>query len=210
MSDAVEAESSPERLVLFTDAVAAIAITLLILPLLETVTAAGEEDLPLPELLRADRAEFAGFLLSFAVIFRFWWAHHRVFRHVTRLRPPIVLLSALWTLAIVLLPVLTSVITTYPPSPTTVALYVGTLVLSSGSLTALTAYVMKHPEVSAGRNPATREALLGNATVFVALLLAAIIGSVFADAINYWAILLMLLGGPVERLIKSRWRAQSR
>jgi uncharacterized membrane protein len=206
VSDAVAEESSPERLVLFTDAVAAIAITLLILPLLETVTSAAAEHLSLDELLRGDRAEFGGFLLSFAVIFRLWWAHHRIFRRVSRLRMPIVLLSGLWTLAIVVLPVMTSIITNYHPSPATVALYTGTLVVSSGALTAISTYVMKHPEVSAGRSHATREDVVVSAVAFVLLLIAGVLGSVFADTINYWAILLLLLSSPVERLIKARWR----
>jgi uncharacterized membrane protein len=85
-------DPNPERLVMFTDAVAAIAITLLILPLLETISEASGAD-SLGDLVHGHLGQFGAFVLSFAVIFRFWWGHHRVFGHVSRLRPTVVYLS---------------------------------------------------------------------------------------------------------------------
>ena len=197
--------STPERLVLFTDAVAAIALTLLILPLLELIPEASAGG-TVGDLIREHRGEFGAFVLSFAVIFRFWWAHHRVFRHIARLRPALVGLSALWTFAIVFLPIPTAIITAYRPSVTSVALYGGTLVLASGSMTLLALYAYRHPELSEDRAPATREEVLGSAAVFVSQLLATVVGARFAGTVNYWAFLLLFLTGPVERAIKRRWR----
>jgi uncharacterized membrane protein len=190
---------------MFTDAVAAIAITLLILPLLETISEASGAD-SLGDLVHDDLGQFGAFVLSFAVIFRFWWAHHRLLRHVAVLRPPIVRLSALWTFAVVFMPIPTAIITAYSPSAGSVGLYGGTLALVSGSLSALAYYTYRHPEVSAGLRPESREEVLGNLTVFGAQLLATVVGCVFADSVNYWAFLLMFLVGPVERRVKARWR----
>ena len=64
-----------DRLVFFSDAVAAIAITLLILPLVDGVSKQGS----LSNLLDADRDRFLAFLLSFLVIARFWTIHHSLF-----------------------------------------------------------------------------------------------------------------------------------
>ncbi|TDV40138.1 TMEM175 family protein [Actinophytocola oryzae] len=199
------ARSTPERLVLFTDAVAAIALTLLVLPLVETVTEDSSEH-RLGELVHEHLPQVGAFVLSFAVIFRFWWSHHRVFQHVATLRPSLVAWSGLWTFGIVLMPIPTAIITAYSPSPASVAMYGGTLVLTSGSLTMLALLVYRHPEMSDDRPRATREEVLGTTTVFAAQLLATVVGATFAHTVNYWAFLLMFLTGPVERLVTSRWR----
>jgi len=199
------AESSPERLVTFTDAVAAIAMTLLILPLLETISdAAGEHD-DLNTLVSEHLDEFAAFALSFAVIFRFWWAHHSLFRHVSALHPPLVAWSVVWTFAIVFLPIPTAIVMAFTTSAGTVALYGGALVLASGSLSMLALYVYRHPEISTGRSPATREGVLGSFSAFVAQILATVVGIVFWESISYWAYLLMFFTAPIESLIRRRW-----
>lgn len=194
-----------ERLVMFTDAVAAIALTLLILPLLETISDV-EPTATAADLVRDHIGQFGAFAFSFAVIFRFWWAHHRIFGHISRLNVQLVQYSTLWTFGVVLLPIPTAIITAVHPSPASVALYGGALVLVTGSMSMIALTAFRHPEVSEGRTPVPREALLGTVTVFGAQVVATIVGSVFADSINFWAFLLMFLVGPVERLIKARWR----
>jgi uncharacterized membrane protein len=196
---------SAERLVFFTDAVAAIAITLLILPLMESVSeASGEESFG--EFVHDHLGQFGAFALSFAVIFRLWWAHHNLFRHVQLLHGWIVRWSLVWTFAIVLLPIPTALITAYRPTAGTVALYGGALCLASGSLMMLGWYAHRHPELSEDRTPVTREQVLGSAAAFGTELAATVIGSVFAGTINFWAFLLMFLTGPIQGLVKSRWR----
>ncbi|MBU2663423.1 DUF1211 domain-containing protein [Actinoplanes bogorensis] len=200
-------ETSSERLVFFTDAVAAIAMTLLILPLLEVITGLSEEEHPTLGALVQDHAlEFGAFLLSFCVIFRLWWAHHRIFKHVSLIRSRVVFLSGLWTLAIVFLPIPTALITAYSPSAGSVALYGGTLVLASGSLTLLSLYAHRHPELSEGRTPVPAEVVLGNVAAFILQLVATLIGSVFAHSINYSAFLLMFLSPLLERVLRPRIR----
>lgn len=199
-----------ERLVFFTDAVVAIALTLLVLPLVDLVPESRERGLDLGGLLRENASRFGSFLLSFVVIFQFWWAHHRLFRHVSRLLRPVVSLTLLWTLSIVFLPVPTAIITAYEPSAGTVGLYVGTLLLTSGSLTLLTLTAYRHPEVSEGRSPVTRERLLGSTATTATLVVALVVGTVFADTVGFFALLLMLLSAPVEALVRRRWRAGDR
>jgi len=203
-----EPGSSPsaERLVFFTDAIAAIALTLLILPLLEIVTGAGDEHLTFDQLVHDHLGEFGSFVLSFAVIFRLWWSHHRMFQHVETLRPALVRANVIWTFAIVMLPISTAVIIAFQPSAGSVALYGGTLILASGAMTALSLIVYRHPDLSEGRPPGTREEVLTNVTTFGVQLLSTVIGAVFHDHVNYWAFLLMFLAGPVESLVKARWK----
>jgi uncharacterized membrane protein len=198
---------SAERLVFFTDAVAAIAITLLILPLMESVSdVAGEEKFG--DFVRDHAGQFGAFVLSFAVIFRLWWAHHNLFRHIQLLQTWIVRWSLLWVFAIVLLPIPTALITAYRPSAGSVALYGGALCVASGSLMMLGWHAHRHPELSADRTPVTREQVLGSAAAFGIELVATVIGSVFAERINFWAFLLLFLTNPIQNAIKSRWRQE--
>jgi uncharacterized membrane protein len=96
-----------ERLTFFSDAVVAIAITLLAL------------DLPLPEgatsadLLRSlgdHQSEYISFLISFAVIGGHWRAYHRLFHYVTTLSGGLIRLSFGWLLMQVIMPFATKVI----------------------------------------------------------------------------------------------------
>jgi uncharacterized membrane protein len=68
-----EREASVERIIVFSDGVAAIAITLLILPLTEIHPA---EDAILADIVVENSAALGAFALSFAVIANYWTIHH--------------------------------------------------------------------------------------------------------------------------------------
>jgi len=104
-----ESESrATERLTLFSDAVAAIAITLLAL------------DLPVPEgntasafwsSVRENDGHYAAFLISFLVIAAAWNNHHDLFRYTRRFDPRLRTLNMAWLLTIVLTPFATRLLT---------------------------------------------------------------------------------------------------
>ena len=91
---------SLERTVYFSDAVIAIALTLLAL------------DLPVPEkgqnvtvfLGEHFGDQYLHFLISFAVIAMYWWQHHRLFQRVARLSGRLVFFNIVSLLAIVIVP----------------------------------------------------------------------------------------------------------
>jgi hypothetical protein len=122
-------------------------------------------------------------------------------------RPPAFAGPHTGVFAIVLLPIPTAVISAFSSSAGTVLFYGATLALSSGALTALAWTAYRHPELSEGRTPLPRERVLGNLSTFLTQVIATTVGCVFADAINYWAFFLMFLTGPIEHLIRSRWRS---
>jgi uncharacterized membrane protein len=66
-----------DRLITFLDAVVAIAITLLVLPLVDLLAGAAPGT-DLAAVLAGNAGQFGAFLLSFAVIARLWWTHHRL------------------------------------------------------------------------------------------------------------------------------------
>lgn len=92
-----------ERMILFSDAVFAIAITLLVIemkvPVLEEISTHN-----LVEALTEKLPELFGFLLSFAVIGQFWINHHRLFGYITGYTTTLLWLNLHLLFWIVLLP----------------------------------------------------------------------------------------------------------
>jgi TMEM175 potassium channel family protein len=99
---------SVDRLIFFSDAVIAIAITLLAI------------DLPVPQgnsvgqfwsSVRDNDGHYAAFLISFAVIAASWASHHELFRYTTRADTRLRSLNMAWLMMIVLNPFATKLLT---------------------------------------------------------------------------------------------------
>jgi len=201
----VRSERGLDRFVTFLDAVVAIAITLLVLPLTEVLQGV-EPGESLGSVLSTEGGQFFAFFLSFAVIARFWLVHHRVVEAVGAYDLPFLLLNLLWILTIVLLPFATQVVGSFPPEPLAVLIYIGTITVSSASLTAVTFHVWRRPELHGeGDTPATTPwaALATTGILVVALLIGTL-----SRRVNYGAMLLLLLTGPVESWLRRRERAR--
>lgn len=81
---------SADRLKAFTDGVVAIAMTLLILPLMEGVIDLGREGRSVLEYLGEDYGQLISFVMSFVLIASFWISHHRVFDRVEHTSGPLI------------------------------------------------------------------------------------------------------------------------
>ncbi|ODU00301.1 MAG: hypothetical protein ABS81_24055 [Pseudonocardia sp. SCN 72-86] len=101
------ARGAAERLAFFSDAVVAIAITLLAI---ELPVPEGDTDTEFLHSLGEESFAYITFLISFIAIANHWAAHHRVFRYVGRADRPLVLLNLVWLLLIVLTPFLTEIV----------------------------------------------------------------------------------------------------
>jgi len=73
-----------ERIIFFSDAVFAIAITLLVLELRMPERLAGDADRQLAVGLLHLIPKFMSYAISFWLIGLYWWVHHRLFRHIRR------------------------------------------------------------------------------------------------------------------------------
>ena len=142
-----------ERVVFFTDAVVAIAMTLLILPLMESVSEAPEQG-DTAVWLNAHSSQVLSFAMSFLLIAVFWMAHHRLFERVQRGTPLLVHLDFGWMFTIVVLPVVTALVGAMPTltedghyDRLVVGLYVGTMFANTLLLYLMQAEVSRHPEL---------------------------------------------------------------
>jgi uncharacterized membrane protein len=112
LAEAEEVERSgrvvaAERQTLFSDAVIAIAITLLALDLPDLE---GRTNADLLHAAFHDRGSYLAFLISFVVIWGHWAGHHRTFRYVTEFDGRLSVLNTLWLFTQVITPYATTVI----------------------------------------------------------------------------------------------------
>jgi TMEM175 potassium channel family protein len=92
-----------ERVVFFSDAVFAIVITLLVLPLTAEFDVADETN-DLAQHVRDLWPNVLGFVISFLVIGQFWMTHHRMFGHLRRCDPGLLWLNLLVLMSVSFLP----------------------------------------------------------------------------------------------------------
>lgn len=127
-----------ERLVNFSDAVIAIAITLLVVQF--SVPAASED---VGEALLDRWPQFLSFILSFFVIGIFWMAHHRIFRYVARMDQGLLWLNLLFLMCIAFLPYPTAVLGEHDRSRASVVFYACAVGVSGVVLAAIWQYVVR-------------------------------------------------------------------
>jgi uncharacterized membrane protein len=199
----VEQKRSSERLVFFTDAVVAIALTLLVLPLTDLVPELVERHEPAMEAVTANWPKIFSFVLSFLVIGRFWFVHHRVFEHVRAYSTALVRVNFLWLLTIVVLPFPTELIGAYPPDRFTVLFYLGTLLAGGLSHTGLMLIVRRDPEVRGDAEPVTDESFwnLVASTVVFAL---AVVVALVKPGFGYYVLLLLIFPSMIVRRVLVR------
>ena len=116
------------RLTFFSDAVFAIAMTLLVvevkLPHLEVFGEAA-----LGDALLSLIPEYVGFLISFLVLGRFWAGHHSLMGHLQAASPRLVWANLLLLLGVAFMPFPTAVVSTYAGLRVGIGFYAGWLLL---------------------------------------------------------------------------------
>ena len=93
-----------ERLILFSDAVFAIAITLLVIEIKIPEFHENVSDKALLQSLAHLLPKFLGFLISFMMIGLYWTVHHRMFGFVTNYTPKLLVLNLAFLFFVALMP----------------------------------------------------------------------------------------------------------
>jgi uncharacterized membrane protein len=177
-----------DRVVNFSDAVVAIAITILILPLVDEASSIGHGQVD--EFLSNVGPQVYVFVLSFAVIAYYWFLHHTFFEQLQQVDRRIMLLNTLWLFGIVFIPFPTALIVdSRGPHGWATLIYMSTMLLLAIIQLAMKVYVLKHRELLTPGTLSLR-GYIGSQIIVGLLVLALIIASVFPN-IGLWALLLL-------------------
>jgi uncharacterized membrane protein len=119
-----------ERLVFFSDAVYAIAITLLVIDLRLPPGSGELGNAELRDVLLRMLPQFFSYILSFLVIGSFWNTHHRKFRYINAYDRRVLLINLLLLMVVAFLPFPTAVLGESGNATATI-FYAGTIVVAS-------------------------------------------------------------------------------
>jgi len=194
-----------ERFKAFVDAVVAIAMTLLILPLMESVSEAASGHMSTAEFLDEHSGQLLSFGLSFLLIATFWMGHHRQYRDVEWITPPLLWINVAWMATIVWLPVPTAMIGQMDTDPLQAVVYIGTLIMTQVTTLAGWLYLSRHRELGTVSPETMRAGAIGDLAAIV-LFGAALVIAVIASPNGYAGLFLLLLSGPASRLLNRLFR----
>jgi uncharacterized membrane protein len=192
-----------DRIVFFSDAVFAIVITLLVLPLTELDL--DGEDGGLASQVWALWPKMLAFAISFLVIGQFWIAHHRIFNRVRNYDLPLMWLNLLTLMAISFLPFPTALLGTAAPGDRfPVVFYAANLTLGSVGLSLTWLYALRVGDLvdeGLDRRTAGDMTTRSLATSLIFLLSTGVAFLGLAPALACWLVLL-----PVTRMALTRRR----
>jgi uncharacterized membrane protein len=196
---------STERMIFFTDAVVAIAMTLLILPLLESVSDAAQQGLDTAGYFREHDGQIVAFALSFVIIAVFWRSHDRLFEDVRLHDSALQWLNTGWMFTIVWLPVATALVGAMETDALQLTIYIGTMLATSLLELAMMMRLRRRPELVAPDHVFGTEELRG-LLVVSGLFALALVLAVIVPGLQYRALLVLLFNPVLDRLQRHRRR----
>src|SRR6478609_3434398 len=120
MKSFLKKEIAFERVIFFSDAIVAIAITLLALNL--KLGKVSHEHLTFSDLILPWK-NYIAFVLSFINIATFWKIHHDLFMHINKINEKLFGLNIIWLFLIIILPFSTTLVSSYFGDSPAVLLY---------------------------------------------------------------------------------------
>jgi uncharacterized membrane protein len=191
-------ERGLDRLVNFSDAAVAIAITLLVLPLVDIAGTIG--NLSVGELVAEHWGALLGFVISFAVIGRFWTIHHRVFEWVESYSRPLVGANLVWLASIAFIPFTTNVLANAANDRADVdALYIGTMIVTTAAMLLMEVILQRNPQLV--REDSRDKIDLLRASAPMIILVVCLVLVIILPKVGMWWLLLLLLSGPLHALL---------
>jgi uncharacterized membrane protein len=130
-----------DRLIFFSDAVFAIAITLLVLSIAVPAVRSGAEGTEFSPALLATAPSVFSYALSFLVIGAYWLAHLRTFHYVVRYDQRLAGLNLVFLLFVAFIPFPTAVIGAYGSQLGAVVLYAATIAITGVLLNLVWFYI---------------------------------------------------------------------
>jgi uncharacterized membrane protein len=205
----VEAKAA-ERVVFFSDAVVAIAITLLALAL---PVPGGFDGMTNGQLLHAlgnDWGEYYPFLISFVVIANHWTVHRKLFRYVNRLNTQVNVVNMVWLLMVILIPFATRMLSGSGGFGVRFTLYALIQVIASACLLLMSSEIARGGLLRPGAPESARHPDHAASLAIIIAFLVSIPVSFFTE----WAFALWATAPPLARVLRrfpgrGRWTTNS-
>jgi uncharacterized membrane protein len=136
-----------DRVPAFTDAVVAIALTLLVLPLSEF--ARDVAHVPVGQWFGDHWEDLLAFLISFLVIALYWRIHHQLFDYIERVDSALLGFNTAWLLGIVFFPVTTAMVAGPEPGhgAAVTVVYLCNLLYVTLAGVAMVLWIQRHPQL---------------------------------------------------------------
>jgi len=194
-----------DRIVFFSDAVFAIAITILVLDIRLPDIPPGLVSRELPGQILALGPKYLSYVISFLVLAIYWQAHHRVFRPIRGYNKTLLWLNFLFLMTVAFLPFPTSLLGEYGEEQVSVVFYAANAALASLLLTSISWYAtsghrLVDPDLD---NEALRQQRVRALAVPAVFLLSIAISFLSVSAARYsW--LLLFAAEPLARRVWPR------
>ena len=188
----IEGGRELERILFFSDAVFAIAITLLVLNIEVPDIPPDLVSEELPGRLLDLWPKLLSYVLSFLVILMFWTAHHSIFRSIKSYDRGLIWLNSLFLMFTAFLPFPTALLGEYGDQQLVVAIYAGSFAITRLLLTAVWWYATSsHRLVDDGLDLDTIRAFRVRGLAIPVVLLISIVVSFFSveAAVYSWLLL---------------------
>ncbi|WP_419819302.1 TMEM175 family protein [Glaciibacter flavus] len=196
----IRTERGLDRLVNFSDATVAIAITILVLPLVDLAAKFNENE-NFGEFFLAHYSAFVAFGITFVVIGQFWVIHHRAFEWVIDYSYFMVWINLLWLASIVFLPFAANALSNIEVRDGGVyALYISTMVVTSLSMGLIEAHLNAHPELL--REDVRGQIDLVRPVVMTSLLLLCVVLAVTLPYIGLFWLFLLFFASQITSVVR--------
>jgi uncharacterized membrane protein len=198
-----------ERVVFFSDAVFAIVITLLVLPLTAELEVPGEGGDLIQEVLSGQGLRMLTFAVGFLVVGQFWIAHHRMFGHLRRADQGLLWFNLVGLLTVAFMPFPTALLGASPLESDRfpVVFYAVSMTVTSLAFTATWLYAVRRGlvEVDEAGGQDEIHAFTVRSFVTCGVFLASIAASFLGlqVAVLFWLVLLPLARVAVVRRRRS-------
>jgi uncharacterized membrane protein len=196
-----EAGRELDRIVFFSDAVFAIAITILVLDIRVPY---GLSPAELPAEVLGLWPKYLSYVVSFLVLAIYWQAHHRVFRPIRGYDGTLVWLNFLFLMAVAFLPFPTSLLGEYGREQVSVVIYAANAAVASLLLSAISWYAGRgHRLVPPDHDDEESKIRRLQGLAVPAVFLASIGVSFFSPMAAMYSWLLLAITDPIIRRVWS-------
>lgn len=179
----------------------AIAVTLLVLPLVDRAASAHVNSYN--DFVNSFGHLLLIFLLSFVVICRYWEAHHDIFNNLQSFNTRLFWLNAGWLISIALIPFTSEIIGNDTTNSTFVTgLYIVSLLIASYIGVAMQWEIIRSPSIqkpSAAKTLRPNNGLAGAIAMTLALVV-----SILFPSVGVWALLLVIPASHFKSLVRRK------